>query len=259
MAGPLHRARPHDLGGTNLRSRSSRPALSWNGRASTRAPGALRRIRDCTRPPPNHLLSIALTPEWLLLAAAMFCRRSVRASCCAVRLGVSSLHALIAISITQALRGATEARYLLRARDLHAARQSARLRAHFPHAPDATRRAALGTAEARADAVAAPTAAPAGVRARAARRRYGARSGAQPQDWLTDVSRRTGEGRRHRRSGGDYDEWDLRVRGGLLAGARLVMAVEDHEGGKQNVHFRTSFSASRLAAGVGRQPRWPRR
>ena len=38
----------------------------------------------------------------------------------------------------------------------------------------------------------------------------------------------------------------MSVRGGLLAGARLVMAVEDHEAGKQNVRFRTMFSGSRL-------------
>jgi hypothetical protein len=38
--------------------------------------------------------------------------------------------------------------------------------------------------------------------------------------------------------GGDYDRWDLAVRGGLLGNARLLMAVEEHGGGKQLVRFR---------------------
>jgi hypothetical protein len=38
--------------------------------------------------------------------------------------------------------------------------------------------------------------------------------------------------------GGDYDRWDLEVRGGRLGGARLRMAVEEHGGGKQLVRFR---------------------
>ncbi len=33
--------------------------------------------------------------------------------------------------------------------------------------------------------------------------------------------------------GGDYDAWDLEIRGGILGAARLAMGVEDHAGGKQ--------------------------
>jgi hypothetical protein len=39
--------------------------------------------------------------------------------------------------------------------------------------------------------------------------------------------------------GGDYDRWDLAVRGGLLGNARLLMTVEEHGGGKQLARFRT--------------------
>src|SRR5262249_43768416 len=67
-----------------------------------------------------------------------------------------------------------------------------------------------------------------------------------PQDWLTDLKEELTKAGAIAVSGGDFDEWDLRVRGGLLAGARMVMAAEDHEGGKQNVRFRTSFTPSRL-------------
>jgi GT2 family glycosyltransferase len=38
--------------------------------------------------------------------------------------------------------------------------------------------------------------------------------------------------------GGDYDRWDLEVRGGLLGTARLLMVIEEHGEGKQYVRLR---------------------
>ncbi len=38
--------------------------------------------------------------------------------------------------------------------------------------------------------------------------------------------------------GGDFDRWDLELRGGLLGRARILMAVEEHGGGKQFLRFR---------------------
>jgi GT2 family glycosyltransferase len=40
------------------------------------------------------------------------------------------------------------------------------------------------------------------------------------------------------RRGGDFDRWDLELRGGLFGAARLLMAVEDHGAGTQLVRFR---------------------
>ncbi len=40
------------------------------------------------------------------------------------------------------------------------------------------------------------------------------------------------------RRGGSYDAWDLEVRGGMLGAGRLVMAVEEHGGGRQLVRLR---------------------
>jgi len=40
--------------------------------------------------------------------------------------------------------------------------------------------------------------------------------------------------------GGDFDRWDLDVRGGLLGGARTRMTVEEHGGGRQLIRFRSS-------------------
>jgi hypothetical protein len=40
------------------------------------------------------------------------------------------------------------------------------------------------------------------------------------------------------RRGGDFDRWDLEVRGGLLGSARMLMAIEEHGAGKQLLRFR---------------------
>ena len=40
------------------------------------------------------------------------------------------------------------------------------------------------------------------------------------------------------RAGGNYDSWDLEVRGGLFAGSTLLLAIEDHPPGKQLLRYR---------------------
>jgi hypothetical protein len=42
------------------------------------------------------------------------------------------------------------------------------------------------------------------------------------------------------RRGGDFDDWDLEVRGGLLGSARLKIVAEEHGQGKQLVRLRVS-------------------
>jgi GT2 family glycosyltransferase len=41
------------------------------------------------------------------------------------------------------------------------------------------------------------------------------------------------------RSGGDFDRWDLDVRGGVLASCRMRLTVEEHGGGKQLIRLRS--------------------
>jgi GT2 family glycosyltransferase len=67
--------------------------------------------------------------------------------------------------------------------------------------------------------------------------------------------------------GGEYDRWDLEVRGGLFGAARLLAATEEHGAGKQLVRFRLwprcsprglgllLFFAA-LAAGAGLDQAW---
>jgi GT2 family glycosyltransferase len=44
--------------------------------------------------------------------------------------------------------------------------------------------------------------------------------------------------------GGDYDRWDLEVRGGIFGSTRLRMAIEEHGAGQQLVRFRTWLRCS---------------
>lgn len=46
--------------------------------------------------------------------------------------------------------------------------------------------------------------------------------------------------------GGDFDNWDLQVRGGLFGRLRLQMAIEEHGGGKQLVRLRSWPVVSRV-------------
>jgi GT2 family glycosyltransferase len=47
--------------------------------------------------------------------------------------------------------------------------------------------------------------------------------------------------------GGDFDRWDLEVRGGLLGAVRIRHTVEEHGGGRQLTRFRVMPNASTLA------------
>jgi hypothetical protein len=53
------------------------------------------------------------------------------------------------------------------------------------------------------------------------------------------------------RSGGDWDRWDLQVRGGMLGAARLRIAVEEHGAGRQLVRVRAWPCAPRVALLLG--------
>jgi glycosyltransferase involved in cell wall biosynthesis len=53
------------------------------------------------------------------------------------------------------------------------------------------------------------------------------------------------------RSGGDWDRWDLQVRGGMLGAARLRIAVEEHGAGRQLVRVRSWPRAPRAAIASG--------
>jgi GT2 family glycosyltransferase len=54
-----------------------------------------------------------------------------------------------------------------------------------------------------------------------------------PNQWLTSLESLLNVANLPLNRGGDFDHWDLEISGGFFGRARLLMAVEDHEGGKQ--------------------------
>ncbi|HSR87664.1 MAG TPA: hypothetical protein VLL07_01820, partial [Pontiella sp.] len=59
-----------------------------------------------------------------------------------------------------------------------------------------------------------------------------------PQTWLENLVKAMLLKKIPAVQGGDYDPWDIEVRGGLIGLARLQLAVEEHGGGKQMLRFR---------------------
>lgn len=75
-----------------------------------------------------------------------------------------------------------------------------------------------------------------------------------PEERLRTVERTLRDHGAIVRRGGDFDRWDVEVRGGLVGGARLLMAVEEHGRGRQLVRFRCwprgSFAGLAAAGGL---------
>lgn len=69
-----------------------------------------------------------------------------------------------------------------------------------------------------------------------------------PSVWLEAVERALRLRGAVIRRGGQFDAWDLEIRGGRMGTARLLMAHEEHGGGRQLVRFRIRPKFSRLAA-----------
>jgi hypothetical protein len=72
----------------------------------------------------------------------------------------------------------------------------------------------------------------------------------EPKDRLSDLLsalKRTGLAVR---LGGEFDQWDAEMRGGMLGGVRVLFAAEDHGAGTQHVRFRITPRYSRAAAAL---------
>ncbi|MBD1847740.1 glycosyltransferase [Cyanobacteria bacterium FACHB-63] len=57
-------------------------------------------------------------------------------------------------------------------------------------------------------------------------------------DWLSKIDLHLKQQGAISLHGGDFDPWDLEIRGGLTGSARLLIAVEEHGGGKQLIRLR---------------------
>jgi len=72
------------------------------------------------------------------------------------------------------------------------------------------------------------------------------------ENWLESLEEGFQSGGAIVRRGGDFDRWDLEVRGGLLGNARMGMTIEEHGAGKQLIRFRAwpRLTLKALAVGV---------
>lgn len=201
------------------------------------------------QPAPNHVLSIALTPEWLLLAAGLLMLGLAGLLIQPFAWALVGFAIMAAISLGQALRGARNSKYLIRARGLspfarargfglifffHLMQPAARLWGRLKHGLTPWRRRNVCKASSFSEITT-----------------LWSETWRGSDVWLSDIERALENAGAIAGRGGDYDDWDLYVRGGLFAGARLTMAVEDHARGTQNLHFRTGFQPSRLLVGLG--------
>src|SRR5206468_11941136 len=77
--------------------------------------------------------------------------------------------------------------------------------------------------------------------------------GRPPEEWLEDIEGALRGAGAVTRRGGSFDDWDLEGRGGLLGGARLRIAVEEHGQGRQlgRLACRSTFSALGLWTALG--------
>jgi len=60
-----------------------------------------------------------------------------------------------------------------------------------------------------------------------------------PQDKLESLEKTLQQAGSVVKRGGEFARWDLEIQGGLLAGARVLLSVEDLAPGKQLIRFRS--------------------
>jgi GT2 family glycosyltransferase len=68
--------------------------------------------------------------------------------------------------------------------------------------------------------------------------------------WLSDLERALRERGVMVFRGGDFDRWDLQLRCGLFAAVRIILAIEEHGGGRQLVRLKMWPRFSRPAGGT---------
>jgi hypothetical protein len=71
--------------------------------------------------------------------------------------------------------------------------------------------------------------------------------GRPAESWLRALEASSRAAGARVRRGGDFDGWDLTLAGGALGRVRVVMALEEHGGGRQLARFRIWPSWSRRA------------
>ena len=230
----------------------SKAARRRAGRSTT-APGARASSSPSTSARPGSSRSLPLMPEWYLVIAALAGPVGARASLWSPLLLALPLLARsrsARSSSRPALGGAhgdrSAAAEIARWRDAAAARCAprflymlqplARLAGRLRYGLSPWRRRSAPRLGAAGAAHAAASGASTGVRPTSALARHRGGAAAQTAAWSSH--------------GGDFERWDLHVRGGMLGSMRLRVAVEEHGAGRQLVRIRSWPRFSRHRAGA---------
>ena len=202
-------------------------------------------------PAPLTLAALPLMPEWYLVIAALAALSLLGLSWPPLRAALPLAALAAAATLAQAALAASRASFPRRARSpgegarrraltalLHLMQPLARLIGRLRHGLTPWRR------------VPGEWIAPRPF-VRGAWREHGR----APEQWLRDIEARLRQAGAPVRAGGDYDRWDLETRRGLLGGARVRLALEEHGGGRQLARWRAwprpSSAAVATVAAVG--------
>ncbi|RZU75782.1 glycosyl hydrolase family 2 [Micromonospora kangleipakensis] len=196
------------------------------------------------RPADGILASLPLMPEWNLVLAALAALAALGVVWPPLLLALPVLGVGLASLMAQAVRGAARARFPTPPRShraaaglraltaaLYLAQPLARLSGRLAHGLTPWRRRG-------GDRVALPRTT---VLALWSERWWPA------AEWLEWVEERLRCAGAVFRRGGDFDRWELHIRGGLLGAARVRMAVEEHGAGRQLARYRVWPRCSGLA------------
>jgi O-antigen biosynthesis protein len=186
------------------------------------------------QPAPDVLGRLPLTPEWHLFGVALLALTALSVDWLPIALALPLLLFVFTASSVQAIAGAAEASYSTTNRPritrllllgstafLHLLQPLARLRGRFASRPAPWRKWS-------SENFSPP---------RSRNVDLWSERWRSPEGWLGAVEAVLWKMGDAPIRGGDYDRWDLELRGGRLGAARLRMAVEEHGGGKQLVRF----------------------
>ncbi len=197
-------------------------------------------------PTPGLIQTFAQMPEWYLLAAAVLSLGVLgvtwRPLALFLPLGVAALMVPIVQAVAAArhsqfpsrrMYSAGHYRLVLLTACLFVIQPFARLRGRIGHGLTAFRRS--------------PAITPAQPRRRT--ETVWSETWRAPEQWLHTFQRAASIAA-FVRCGGDYDRWDLEIRGGIAAAARIRLGVEEHGDGRQLLRWRIwpRFSALLLGA-----------
>jgi GT2 family glycosyltransferase len=223
--------------------------LRWSGQLY--GPGVLRALRlkpsrvyhgtwglapfqSLYAPAPSLLASLVSMPEWYLVTAVLFLAalggwwwRPLFWAAPPLLLALAGLVGQVIASVGHAEfpskpHGRRKAKLLMLTAALHLLQPLARLRGRVEYGLHPWRGALwpgrLGWAV-------------------AARESIWSEGWREPFQWLDSLCRQLRERGAEHATGQEFDCWDVRVRGGLFGHASVLMAIEEHGGGKQLVRF----------------------